>query len=295
MISIQDAFAKFKGRLELNSREQEDASRRHAEIRDFLRGEFDVKSDFLTGSYARWTKTKPLKDVDIFFVLDGEDAKSRSEHPSKILDSFKRALASKYGESCVCLGRRSVGVSFGLDEAKGEEDGHIMSVDVVPSVAKSNHYEIPDRSTGKWVETNPTVHAELATKANKHFSNEWKPLVKMIKKWNQNAGKPVKPSFLLEVMALDILVPPFSGGYVYELKGYFATAAERIGEEWGDPAELGPRVSDQMDKGSVEKAVAALWSAEGTAGRAIRLSKEGRNGDALQEWRRLFGTLFPLS
>ncbi len=63
-------------------------------------------------------------------------------------------------------------------------------------------------------------------------------LVKMIKKWNQTNGKPVKPSFLLEVMALEILVPPFSGGYPYELKSFFSTAAERIGEVWADPAGL---------------------------------------------------------
>jgi hypothetical protein len=295
MISIQDAFAKFKSRLELNSSEQDDASRRHTEIRDFMRGEFDLKNDFLTGSYARWTKTKPLKDVDIFFVLDGEDAKSRSEHPSKILNRFKKALAAKYGDSCVCLGRRSIEVSFGLKEEDEEEDGHIMSVDAVPSVEKRDHYEIPDGTSGRWVETDPSVHADLATKANRGFSNEWKPLVKMIKKWNDHCGKPVKPSFLLEVMALEILVPPFSGGYVYELKGFFATAAERIGEDWADPAGLGPAVSDQMDAAKIERAKEVLWKAEAATSRAIRFAKEGKNGDALREWRDLFGPLFPLS
>jgi len=295
MISTQDAFAKFKSRLELNPREQDDASRRHTDIRDFLRDKLDSKNDFLTGSYARWTKTKPLKDVDIFFVLDGDDAKSRSDHPSKILGRFKDALAKKYGDSCVCIGRRSVEVSFGLEEEEEEEDGHIMSVDVVPAIEASNHYEIPDGVAGEWVATDPSVHAELATRANKAFSGEWKPLVKMIKKWNENTGKLVKPSFLLEVMALEILVPPFSGGYAYELKGFFATAAERIGEEWRDPAGLGHPVSDQMDSGRVKQAVDALWKAEALTGRAIRLAKEGKQGEALQEWRNLFGRLFPLS
>ena len=295
MIGVAEAFAKFKSRLELNDGEQRDASHRQNDIRGFLREQFDSKADFLTGSYARWTKTKPLKDVDIFFVLSGDDAEYRRKEPGVILGKFRSVLAPRYGEVETTLGRRSVQIDFGVKQAEGEGDGHVMSFDVVPAVDVGQHYEIPDRVAGKWVSTDPEVHAELATSANKAFSQEWKPLVKMIKKWNQHKDKPVKPSFLLEVMALDLLVPAFSGGYAYELKSFFATAAERIREPWGDPAQLGPPVSDQMDSAAVAKAVDAFWEAEGMAGRAIRLAKDGRDGDALQEWRTLFGPLFPLS
>src|SRR5207245_5062360 len=122
--------------------------------------------------------------------------------------------------------------------------------------------EIPDKITGGWIKTDPEVHKQKGVDANEAFSQEWKPLVKMIKKWNQTNGKPVKPSFLLEVMALEILVPPFSGGYPYELKSFFSTAAERIGEVWADPAGLGPPVSDQMDAAKVAKGKQAFRTAE---------------------------------
>ena len=69
MISIDDAFRKFKHRFELNEQEQANASARQTEVRDYLQEKFKIERSFLTGSYARWTKTKPLKDVDIFFVL----------------------------------------------------------------------------------------------------------------------------------------------------------------------------------------------------------------------------------
>lgn len=99
----------------------------------------------------------------------------------------------------------------------------------------------------------------------------------------------------LEVMALHLFVPPFSGGYPYELKGFFSTAAARIGEVWSDPAQLGPPVSDQMDDAKTRAARAAFLGAEESVSRAIRLVQNGRQGDALQEWGRLFGPLFPLS
>lgn len=295
MITITDAFKKFKSRLELTQGEQKDASRRQTDIREFLREEFEIETDFLTGSYARATKTKPLKDVDIFFVLGKDEAGYRDKKPSVILEKIRETLASRYGERNVSPGRRSVQVDFGIKAVEDTTGDQVMSVDVVPAFTVSSHYEIPDRVREEWVATNPEVHTELATKANKAFSEEWKPLVKMIKKWNQTNDKPVKPSFLLEVMALELFVPPFSGGYTYELKGFFATAADRVAEVWSDPADLGPPVSDQMDAGKVQQAVAAFRNAEEAASRAILLARDGRQGEALRVWRNLFGPLFPLS
>jgi hypothetical protein len=111
----------------------------------------------------------------------------------------------------------------------------------------------------------------------------------------RTSGKPGDPSFLLEVMALELLVPPFSGGYPYELKGFFASAAERIGDRWADPAGLGPDVSSAMTGPKVEAACRALRDAEATATRAILLKRRGNQGEALRTWRSLFGPQFPLS
>jgi len=295
MISVEDAFLKFKSRLELTQREQEDASRRQKRIRELLRESFDLERDILSGSYARYTKTKPLKDVDIFCILGEKERGYREDHPSKLLEAFQKVLAREYGSSQVTLQRRSVQVDFGVSAVDDEAGEQVMSFDVVPAFPAGKNYEIPDTKLGKWVKTDPEVHKELATKSNKAFSEQWVPIVKMAKKWNQNQDRPITPSFLIEVMALQIFVPPFSGGYPYELKSFFATAADRIGEQWEDPAGLGPPVSDQMDSTKISAARQALQKAEVSASRALRLAREGRNGDALREWRLLFGPLFPLS
>jgi len=295
MISVQDAFLKFKSRLELTTSEQEDASRRQNRIRDLLCQEFDVQRDILTGSYSRHTKTKPLKDVDIFCILGDSESSRHEDQPSRLLSAFQGVLRKEYGDSMVCLQRRSVQIDFGTAAVEDDANGKIMSFDVVPAFSVGSHYEIPDTRAGKWVKTDPEIHKELSTKANKEFSGQWVPMVKMIKKWNEAHNKPVNPSFLLEVMALRIWAPPFSGGYPYELKSYFATAAARIAEEWADPAGLGPPVSDQMDAAKIASAQREFSRAEEQLSRAMRFEREGRNGEALREWRGLFGPLFPLS
>lgn len=295
MITLDEAFKKFKSRLELTDTEQADASKRQIRVRELLRDEFHIERDILTGSYARWTKTKPLKDVDIFCILGEDDSHYRQKPPKAVLDAFRRPLAAEYGATETQIQRRSVQVDFGVKAVDDDAGEKVMSIDVVPAFPINSHYEIPDTVTGGWIQTDPDIHKEKGTAANKAFSLEWKPLVKMIKKWNETNGKPVKPSFLLEVMALQILVPPFSGGYHYELKSFFSTAAERIGEIWADPAGLGPPISDQMDSAKVSQARQAFRNAEEMVSRALRLAREGRNGDALREWRKLFGPLFPLS
>src|SRR5690606_34090408 len=98
MLTIDEAFRKFKSRLELNDREQANASARQKEVRDYLDTKFKIDRSFLTGSYARWTKTKPLKDVDIFFVLKSSEDHYRSKAPSVVLTDFHNALVEKYGD-----------------------------------------------------------------------------------------------------------------------------------------------------------------------------------------------------
>lgn len=295
MLSVDEAFLKFKSRLELTQTEQDEASSRQNGLREVLRDEFHQITDFLSGSYARWTKTKPLKDIDVFYVLDpGREGKYLKD-PAGLLENFRRKLAKAYGTAAVSTNRRSVKVEFIRDESQAEN--HVMSIDAVPAFEDGKAYKIPDPQTaGGWTKTDPTVHKDLATAANKEFSGEWKPLVKMIKKWNEVQGKPIKPSFLIEVMSLDILHPPFSGGYVQELKGFFATAKDAIFQDWPDPAGLGPHVSDQMNQATRIAAAAKFKEASWAIDQAIQLRKQGKGEAALRMWRdKIFGSMFPLS
>lgn len=301
MLTVEEAFRKFKSRLELNDREQQNASKRHNEVREHIRSRFNIDRDFLTGSYARHTKTKPLKDIDIFFVLaESERKKYRDKAPIIVLDDFYNALVDKYGKDAVRKQGRSVNVDFGvLVDAEDNTDYRVLSVDVVPAFAADSDYEIPNKDTGKWMKTNPDIHAQEARDAHKAFSNEWKGLVRMAKYWNNNAkhgkDKAVKPSFLIEVMALQCLHGGWQGRFDYEVQAFFSSLADRVLDEWPDPAGLGSPVSDGMDDQRRARAKELLQAASREASNAIHLARKGQNGEALKAWRQLFGPRFPLS
>jgi hypothetical protein len=284
MLTLDEAFRKFKSRLELNERE--------------LDTQFKIDRSFLTGSYARWTKTKPLKDVDIFFVLKSAEDHYRTKSPSVVLTDFHMALAEKYGDYAKKQ-NRSINVDFGVrPDGDDNTDYRVISVDVVPAFDHIDDFKIPDAERGVWIETNPKTHASMATTAHQAYGNEWKGLVRMAKYWNNNprhGEKPIKPSFLIEVMALECLYGGWGGDFDREIQGFFATLADRIFDVWPDPAGLGPPISDGMDAARKTRARELLKAAERDATVAIDHARRGRNGEALKAWRALFGPKFPLS
>ena len=293
MITVTEAFEKFRQRLEVSDTEQKEAARRHGEVRDCIRKKFDIKRDFLTGSYARHTKTKPLKDIDIFFCLGEKEQYRRNKSPFDVLISFKVCLAEKYGDGSVELGRRCVTVEFAKSNPTADEEGKVLSIDAVPAYELDGNYEIPDCDLGKWIKTNPETHKEKATAKNKNLGGKWVPLVKMLKRWNRSADKPISPSFLIEVMALDLVDAPFTT-YPEEVRRFFAAAQDGVMQEWPDPAGLGPPVSDQMvDEIKRNTACRVLRNAEKDAARAARLERQGKNGEALALWREIMGKYFP--
>lgn len=296
MLTTTQAFDKFRRRLELSETEEKDAAKRQKDVRECIRECFDLTRDFLSGSYRRHTKTKPLKDVDVMFILGEDERWRRSKPPIEMLEAFEKCLKKTYSEQGqVVIGRRSVTVEFEKNYYPEGHEGKVLSIDAVPAFESGdNEYEIPDKITGTWIKTNPETHREQATAKNKQLDGHWVPLVKMVKAWNRANEKTIKPSFLIEVMAEELVEPPFSN-YPDEIRNLFAALEANIHRAWADPTGLGPPVSDQMTPTLVNSARKALQEAQRKAALARRAEETGRQGDALRLWREILGEYFPLS
>ena len=255
----------------------------------------DISQDFLTGAYVRHTKTKPLHDVDIMVVL--ADESPLNEHPRRILDTVAGTLRPHYGDDRVQPDRRAVRVDFGVKVVDDVADDDVMSFDVVVAFVEGDHFLIPDDVLGEWIPTNPQIHKDKATEANKAFSDQWKPLVKMAKKWNDHNGSPVEPSFLIEVMALDLISGQWTGRT--RARSVSSSPVPRTASGNRGPIRL---ASDQTsmtsllaDSTALGVARRALAEAERACTEAMRLDRAGRVGDALDAWQKLFGPLFAKS
>jgi len=280
---VDDAFVKLKSNLEITQTEQDTAARRHTAIRDYVTARWDLTDDFLTGSYRRDTKTKKLKDIDIFVVVDpdGAQADYRTRPPGDLLDALETLLADRWPDAY--RDGMAVVIHYGNDD-------EVMSIDVVPAFdRKGGGYFIPDAAAGTWIATNPKRHHELSIAKNAECNGKFVPFVKMIKGINRELGEPVSPSFLLEVMAHALVEAPF-GRYQDEIVLFLATAAERIDEQWNDPARLGGDVNTVMSPSQKRAAAAALRNAQAIAERAVDLEDDGEERAAYEEWKKLFGS-----
>ncbi|MGK5738928.1 CBASS oligonucleotide cyclase [Micromonospora sp. URMC 103] len=280
MSYIDDAFAKLKSNLEITTTEQKLAAARHAAVRDFVREKWNLDDDFLTGSYRRDTKTKKLKDVDIFLVInpDGPQGGYRSRPPLDVLNALLVVLCDRWPDAH--RDGMAIVIPYGDD---------VMSIEAVPAFKRANGgYFIPEPAAGTWIATNPKRHHELSIAKNADCGGKYVPLVKMIKGINRELGEPVSPSFLLEVMAQTIVKAPV-GRYQDEIVLFLATAADRIDEAWPDPAGLGGDVNTVMTAADKRAAATALRQAQHIAERAVDLEDEGQDHAAYTEWKKLFG------
>lgn len=286
MSYVDDAFTNLKSALEITTTEQQQASSRRQAIYDHLKDHWSITSAFLTGSYDRHTKTKKLKDVDIFAVIDpdGEQAALRDNGPYAVLSDLEAVLSLKY-PGRVTIDVLACVISFGSDE--------IMPFEVVPAFTRAGGgYEIPDTASGSWISTDPSKHATATTSKNATCGGKWVPFVKMIKGINREAGEPIDPSFLIEVMALDLVREPF-GPYQDEIAAFCASAADQVTADWPDPAQLGPAVNRSISDWDRQQAAQRFRDWQRAAETAIDLEDSGSERAAVEKWRELFGNRMP--
>ncbi|MBB3753677.1 hypothetical protein FHT44_006199 [Mycolicibacterium sp. BK634] len=282
MTYVDDAFAGLKTNLEITTGERELAISRHHRIRDHVRLHWSLADDFLTGSYDRHTKTKKLKDVDIFVVIDPDGPQGTLAECTG--SAAVAALADVIRKKWPDAGTDDTVVTISYS---GED---VASYEVAPAFATDLGYKIPNGSD--WMQTNPHEHARLVTAKNKACDDKFVPLVKMIKGINREAGEPIEPSFLIEVMALELVESPL-GAYKDEVRFLLASIADQITDDWPDPADLGPKVnagSSSWDRSQQQSSV-RKWLE--IAEHAILLEAEGKERAAVDKWCELFGSRMP--
>ena len=283
MSYIDDAFDKMQSNLEITQTESKLAQTRHQLVRDHIEGTWQLVNHFLTGSYDRHTKTKKLKDVDIFVVVDpaGPQGSLADGTGREAVLALRDVLASRWSD--LDADDNVVTINY------GDED--VASYEVAPVFPREGGgYTMPNGAG--WMDTDPQEQAALVTKKNKQCAERFVPFVKMVKGINREAGDPIDPAFLLEVMGLKLVLEPF-GRHRDEIRFFLASVADRIVEDWEDPAGIGPDVNEgiEMERRQELQVVVRSWLA--VAEEALLLENEGKERAAVEAWRELFGWRMP--
>ena len=256
---------------------------RHKLVREHIESSWKLINHFLTGSYDRQTKTKKLKDVDIFVVIDpgGPQGSLGAGSGTAAITALRDVLVTRWSE--LETDDNVVTIKY--------SDEDVASYEVAPVFQrKGRGYRMPNGAG--WMDTDPQEHAALITAKNKECNGSFVPFVKMVKGINREAGEPIDPSFLMEVMALKLVLPPF-GRFRDEIRFFLASVADRVTDDWPDPAGLGPDINGGISYSRRTQIADVVREWLAVAEEALLLENDRRERAAVEKWRELFGWRMP--
>lgn len=258
----------------------------HIELRDNILKKLELKDDtdnqtgsFLTGSYVRSTAIRPPKDVDFFIVLN--DKKYGDLKPNVLLDLLDATLKDILPDKTIFQQTHSITIEY--DEE--------FSIDVIPAFKINDSlYKIPHVSKDgiSWLESNPKIHQEILTKANKSSGGILIPIIKLLKSWKRDKCDYVK-SFHLELLVMQILVGEKVGNYAEGLKIFFGNAKSYLSSPCiYDPANTKNPVDNYLENDERMELLKLIESESSIAQNACKLEGSDNTESAIKEWDKIF-------
>lgn len=282
--TVLQGFEKLRQNLEITDLQSAKVSTRQQGVRDAVANEMNVLNSFLAGSYKRSTMISPLSgsDIDIFVVLHPEYYKPDGQ--AYLLDKVKTVLKKTY-PSTQEISRNGQAVTITFND---------FLVDVVPTFKRDGGgYLIPDAIQKRWISTNPDRHTEIWSEANKSHNGGLVPLIKMIKGWNKQ-NNAVLRSFHLEAGILNVLTNVKISSYSSGVRYFFEKSRASFPYIITDPAGYGDNLATYLNSSDKQNAVVNLLERSyQKATEAEKLESEGKNYDAINKWREIFGSYFP--
>jgi hypothetical protein len=291
-VNVASTFQSYLSSLELTDRERADASAQQIALRDRLRlhlaGFVDSR---LVGSYRRGTAIRPLKDIDVFVVLDArQHRRDVPEAPLRLLQTIERALRASYSSHKPRIQGRSVNIGFSGTEIDYDIVAAFAPTWTGAADAEPPYYEIPDRRVSTWIRTNPAKHKEACIAANERAGGMLNGLIKAVKHWNCANGKPLS-GFHIEVMSYSAFwsKPDDPRAGLRDLLQHLASAVQFT---CPDPAGLGPPIDADLTWDERVRARNLLQHAAQIAQTAVDAERKGDHATAIALWRSLLGDAF---
>jgi hypothetical protein len=243
---------------------------------------------FYIGSWAKDTRIRPPRDVDLYFVLP--------------IEVYNRLQNSGYVNKQSALLQEVKGkllASYPLSDIKG--DGPVVlagfwtfNVEIVPAflydAAERSYYVCDTKNGGSYKKTMPLHEVDAITWADQRNNSNVRRLVRMLKCWQAYCSVSIK-SFHLELLATDFLDQWNHRDksffyYDWMCRDFFAWMITKA-----NTYVFAPGTFEAMNIGDAWKSRAE--SAYNRAVKACDHEYYSREGDAGDEWQKIFGTDIP--
>lgn len=244
---------------------------------------------FLIGSWAKETRVRPPRDIDLYFLLPNEvyhrfeGYAAGTNRQSALLQEVKAKLLATYPSSDIKGDGPVVLASF-----------NSYSVEVVPAFLYSgderSYYVCDTKDGGSYKKTMPLHEVDTITAADKRNSGNVRHLIRMLKAWQAYCSVPIK-SFYLELLAIDFL-----DQWSWRNQGYFFYDwMSRDFFSWmttkANTFLVAPGTLEWLWLGDAWKSRAE--SAYARALKACNFEHDNDMASAGDEWQKIFGTDIP--
>jgi len=308
MLSLTEHFAEFLSNIQPIEEKAGLARDIPAKVRDYIKDSEKITTvdphSRLSGSYARNTAIKEIKDVDILLIIDpsyedGEDSAVKViNNLVDALDGLPEALGDENGyidsDAAVKRQRRSVHVHVTVDKQE-------FDLDLVPTIAADGIEEplsVPDRDLSRWIQSDPLGYGLALSNLNQDLSKKIVPLIKIFKHWRDVQMKYKKPkSYWLECMVykhakagkLDIDDASYGELFLSLLIAIQDDYNDELEKEGSVPAVKDPMLGNNVAKTwTCEEFKSFMRRVEESRNIAERALTTDSEEDAIALWQRLF-------
>lgn len=289
-LSVSRRFDRFLSNITLtDDQKRNGAARREAVVRvlneHYWRTSSAVANSVYVGSWAKFTRIRPPRDVDVLFNL-----------PKSVYDRYQQRLGNKQSQLLQEV-KSVIAAKFPSTAIRG--DGPVVivpfatyDVELIPAFALTGggHWVCMTDGGGRYKTAQYAAEADAILNSNRDTNGNTRALVRMMKRWQSFCSVPLK-SFHIELVAIDFLAQWGYRGrssvyYDWMVRDFFAYLISRA-NSW----VCAPGTFEAMNLGSVwkSKAETALTRAQ----KACKCETENDSAGAGDEWQKIFGPDIP--
>ena len=281
---MEKEFTKFADNIRLTENQQQDAKTKYEGVceklhKSYYETEYDGSTKFLFGSYKTKTNIRPLtpdQDVDVIFKIPDETYKRFKDYdgngPSALLQEIREYLKEKYTTTDkIKAWVKVVLVQF-------SENTH--NVEVLPAHEESDDsFTIPNSSDGgSWEKFDPRKEIDSFQDSNTKTNGLTADIVRMLKSWVHNTTSLGYKSYQLQNDVINFL----SSNY-------------KNGAEYSEYSRLMKDLFQYLKQNCDASIQSHVETALNRAIKANSLEKDRKFKEASEEWRKIFGTEFPIA